>query len=653
MSSQQAARLSKWMPRVTVGLILLACWLANHPYIGIAHDARLYSVQALSRLLPGLFSNDLFFMPGSQESFTLFSHLWAPLIGRWGLGTTALVLLVVAHALWLWGAVRLVRVLFEQRVDRYLALAGLFVLPPDYGGINVFHYGEGFLTPRIFVEAIILHALAWTVAGRGAMALAAVSISALLHPLCAATGALVIWVRLCFGNRRWLLLGAGAASAAVALALAGVSPLDRLLRSFDDDWLRVLHQRTPFAFPAEWSWSNWDRTLLQFGLVASAAVWSQRETRRFLQSALMASGITLMVAFVATAALKNVLVSQLQVWRSLWILSALANAATGYLISAIWRGSPNRVPLICLLAITWCWAPFPEVSMPLLFVTSALFVWQWQHPAHALPRPAQWIVCAATGMTVGCVMALDVFIQMNQIQVYSGKLRGLIVGMGWMGVLEWFLFGLCVFAWTRRGRAWKPALSLILAGSAFLITLLAWDRRGYWQHWIETHDRTAVPFDSILMRNEQVLWLDGFAETWILLRRPSYFSHEQGAGALFSRETALRFKARADSLNRLDPRENLLFTPLNRRLGPPPVVTSDTLTYTCNSVSGLDSIVSATNVPGRARMVWHAPVSRIIRRWSGKEWFADTERDFYLYPCSDFRQPPLAQNKPEKQGNPR
>ena len=29
----------------------------------------------------------------------------------------------------------------------------------------------------------------------------------------------------------------------------------------------------------------------------------------------------------------------------------------------------------------------------------------------------------------------------------------------------------------------------------------------------------------------------------------------------------------------------------------------------------------------------------------------DTERDFYLCACSDFRKPPLAQNEPEEQRN--
>lgn len=65
-------------------ILLIADALAN-PYAGLIYDARLYAVQALSRLNPGVFSKDLFFMFGSQDSFSFFSLIHSWFIGMFDL----------------------------------------------------------------------------------------------------------------------------------------------------------------------------------------------------------------------------------------------------------------------------------------------------------------------------------------------------------------------------------------------------------------------------------------------------------------------------------------------------------------------------------------------------------------------------------------
>src|SRR6266446_6198378 len=51
-----------------------------HPYAGITHDSRLYSVQVLNRVEEGTYAEDLFFRYGSQDEYSLFSRLAAPLV---------------------------------------------------------------------------------------------------------------------------------------------------------------------------------------------------------------------------------------------------------------------------------------------------------------------------------------------------------------------------------------------------------------------------------------------------------------------------------------------------------------------------------------------------------------------------------------------
>ena len=65
--------------------VLLALNALARPYAGIAHDARLYSAQVLHQLEPESYSDDLFFRYGSQDQFSIFSRVAAPIVNLLGL----------------------------------------------------------------------------------------------------------------------------------------------------------------------------------------------------------------------------------------------------------------------------------------------------------------------------------------------------------------------------------------------------------------------------------------------------------------------------------------------------------------------------------------------------------------------------------------
>ena len=92
------------MPRYLVGVLLAACyvvlWHLCHVYRGLDHDAHLYALQALSRLNPAVYSNDIFFRFGSQDSYTIFTSIYASLINRVGLDAAASMLTLASTALY-------------------------------------------------------------------------------------------------------------------------------------------------------------------------------------------------------------------------------------------------------------------------------------------------------------------------------------------------------------------------------------------------------------------------------------------------------------------------------------------------------------------------------------------------------------------------
>src|SRR5579883_2224823 len=88
-------------------LLLLSVNAVALPYAGITHDARLYSGQVLNHVEDGAYSGDLFFRYGSQDKYSLFSVLAAPLVRWLGLQPAFLLIYLVSKTLLIWGMMRL------------------------------------------------------------------------------------------------------------------------------------------------------------------------------------------------------------------------------------------------------------------------------------------------------------------------------------------------------------------------------------------------------------------------------------------------------------------------------------------------------------------------------------------------------------------
>lgn len=185
-------------PNILRQISIFACcisiWLISHPYRGLFHGACFYAVQALYRIDRGAFQNDLFFRYGSQDSFSVFSALYAPLITHLGLGSALALVTFCGEALWFFAALQLIRTLSAHDTQRVALFFGAILLCRNYGGLHTFHYAENFGTPRLYAEALVILALneicknAWVRSG-GFLAIAA-----LFHPIMALTGIAIVGV---------------------------------------------------------------------------------------------------------------------------------------------------------------------------------------------------------------------------------------------------------------------------------------------------------------------------------------------------------------------------------------------------------------------------------------------------------------------------
>jgi hypothetical protein len=132
-------------------LLAIATWmLLSHPYEGVRHDGTLYLGQALLHSRVPALSGDIFFVGGSQDRYSIYSHVMVPLYERLGLFATHLAVLMVSWACML-GAVLALLKRFSPKGSLFLWGALSFaVMSPIYGGTWVFSYGEAFVTARSF-----------------------------------------------------------------------------------------------------------------------------------------------------------------------------------------------------------------------------------------------------------------------------------------------------------------------------------------------------------------------------------------------------------------------------------------------------------------------------------------------------------------------
>src|SRR6202167_498780 len=110
---------------IALVLLLVAIWLLMHGYHGLTGDAQIYAFQAFARIHPQL-ATDLYLQNTSQDQFTIFSPLYAWIIGNLGLEGAARLLIVIFTAWLLMAAWSLVRAI-AGRDAAWLAAAFLLI----------------------------------------------------------------------------------------------------------------------------------------------------------------------------------------------------------------------------------------------------------------------------------------------------------------------------------------------------------------------------------------------------------------------------------------------------------------------------------------------------------------------------------------------
>jgi hypothetical protein len=599
--------------------VVIACFVLAHPYAGIVHDNVLYLAQALLRLNPDIYGGDPFFQWGSQDRYTLFSPIFSWLIVHLGLSTANVMLLLLSQGLFLAASFALVRVLIPPGLRGF---AMLFVVCSVglYGGFFLFRMAEPFVTPRGFVEAATLFAIALLVSGRRGWALVLLAVAALLHPLVALAGFVYWWLyQLLDDERWWWLLGLGVIPAAAGLA--GIEPFTQLFQSFDEKWLAILVEDNGNVFVTQWRHHDWAMVAFDTAVLFIGMQFAEGVTRRAFKAALATAVAALGLTFIAADLLHNVLLTSVQPARALWIVHWMAAATLPFVASKLW----NERALGRLAAGLLVFG-FVTRGLPTSFGAAVLAVALFHFRSRVVI--SLWIVhIALLALAVGAFANWVAITSRVHLYAFFDSVTPIadFVIRSISKPLPLLVLASAV-AWFGLVRRQRTPVAALAAAGALAVAAALWDQRTPFSAYIESAELGTHPFSRIVASHQQVLWHGNATAPWIMMQRRSFFSDAQRSGQVFNREMALELTRRKNVLSALTFQEQLcgLMNNLNRRNDScePDL---DTIRDLCRDARDLDFIVLETRIANHwvASWTWPVPVG-------GRRPY------YYLYECKSL-----------------
>jgi hypothetical protein len=569
---------------LTLGL--LALWTLTHRYRGLDNDGLLYAVQAIARIHP-YFATDVMLSGTSQDSFTLFSPLYAALIQIFGIIGASTSLFALCTAGYLFAAWLVVRRLFDSSAA-YLTVAVLICVSSDYGAWSVFHCLEDFLTARSLAEACVVGAIAAYYWQRPWVAAGWITIGMLIHPVMALPGlllllCLIVPVRVAAMAATMGLAGLALASLA---AVHGFAPLASF-RPMDPRWLEVVEERSVFLFLKDWRVADWEIQLRPLLFLALAqAVIADAKIRKLCWAAGLVGMSGLALAAVPDVVGPIPILLQGQAWRWVWITSTVALCMVAPSALLAWRiGGWGR---LCASLMIMGWA-FPPIDGEFAFAGAGLI---WAVRSHirdskrALEIAAYAVVGIISAWTVSMVWEL-----INHTELHSKSAFDPIALTRWtFSLVPLALASAWLIERVVRRFRFAPFLAAILLAAlatCFLPSSLFWP----------------TAFGAIRLRDQYKSWRDAIPESssvlvlsaapvsaafpWFTLERTSYTTSDQSAGVVFSEKTAAEIRRRSEVLKGVIPPD---WRSLSQFRLPPPKKPTDALTPPSLTEKSLEEI---------------------------------------------------------------
>jgi hypothetical protein len=530
---------------MVIATLLLLCvliWALSHPYRGLIHDAGLYTLQAMAHLHPGTLAGDVFLRFGSQDAYTIFTPLYAGVIRMAGVEHAAAALTLCAHLGVFISGWFLARAVSPPRMA-LLGVCVLIAIPGYYGADHVFTYFESFLTPRMFAEALVLASLACLLRQRLAAAVLLTVAAMLVHPIIATAGcAALLCATVAIPYPR-----VACVAAAVGLGVAAL-----VSGSIDAPWLQLITERSPYLFLGNWHLEDWARCAVALAtLCAGCGSYVEPKARQLCRVVLIATLAALVLTGIACDGMHIVLLTQMQLWRGLWLATAVAALLLPLIALRSWQSGLSGRSTCALLLAAWLFGSNAPALQVLVLLGAASVLGRYLAPAHF-----RWVYRGACGLLAVAVLwrvasnltfseayylepSVPLWIRRAMSFVHDGSVpAALAAGLVWLGTRQ-----------PGRSAAiiLSSAMALCIAAVLWLapLTWRAWNYQEFSPQSIMQY----APLRAALPPQAEVFVPEGPLGAWLLLDRPSYLSVIQTSGFVFARTAAFEFHRRAMALD--------------------------------------------------------------------------------------------------------
>jgi hypothetical protein len=534
---------------MALAMTLLCLWALIYNYGGLAYDAQLYAVQAMSKLRPSL-AADLFLQNVSQDHFTVFPRFYAWVINVAGLRPAALLLTIIFTICLLSSSWLLIATLTDQDVA-WLATFLLIVVEGHYGAFGVFYISEPFLTARLPAEALISTALVCHVRGHTRIGVGIALAAVLVHPLMALPGLLLL---ICLRSPpRARVIAAGIlifGTLIASTAATNLSSVGRILPIMDGSWAHVVRERSQFLFLQLWRTKDWAlnaRPFLSLGFVALTLPAGSTRNLAVSGATIGATGIAISAIGCLVGPVAPLI--QGQSWRWEWVTVLLSLLLV--LPAARVTLQNGKVGIVCAILLIAGWLLSAVVGAACISVALLIWVarqkipasWTKFGPAASATIAVLLVSCALISSwksvsTVPAVVAGESYILACIRAVFESK----ILGASFAGALWWSI--------KSSSGPLRPAtmfvlltpfaVSLLLHSSGHLRPYGSPANIGEFADW-----RYRIPLESTIFVTNG---LDSGSFVWFTLQRNNYLSPSQSAGVVFSRATALEVQRRSEVL---------------------------------------------------------------------------------------------------------
>jgi hypothetical protein len=549
----QSGRFTHMVPTLSAGRYLalatltILFWLLTHPYSGIWHDARLYTVQALNILYPDIYQEDLFFKYGSQASFTLFPRLHALLIEQIGIDLSALTLTIIGQVLFFTGIISLTRHFLT--LGQIVLFLIIFTTLPTYNNpiLNIF---EVFVTSRTISAGLSLLFLTFFLKKRFLAAIVTLIIALLLHPLMP-LGVMAITLFLLRPKVIITFIALGFVLVIICYVFA-IPPINQLGLVIDNEWRDLVTQRAPFLFVELWSDQDLNQFFLEICIILSARAYCSDKLRQTFNAVLIAASVCMLISLIGSW-LSNALLIQLQTWRILLFVHIFSAIAFAWLISSAWNMNSGKVVILLYFAI------FLLINFTGVLPALALHVfWVYSLKRHLTTH--HLAVIGAYAILVQGVLWY-IFNTAIDLEIFtSNSTPDLLSIIRYLLHISPFFFTALLMALFLFTKYLQKIYSILLSIGILLLAptaILYFDQRNSNQIWDEGNAEPYITLREMIPNTATVLCVEGVRDCWFKLRRKHYMSLAQSAGIVFSKETAHEAKRRADLLANTGYREEI------------------------------------------------------------------------------------------------